>query len=147
MILRPFILLTFVKKESDYPPFFHFWVSFVYQLDLAQPGSTWLNLATRLSAQLSAELSAQLSTRLSAQLSVRLSAQLSARFLMLPNLTNHYIKLSDGDLQCEWNLDIFKNSFCVKFQKELHLFWQKMQMYVLCWNYSIQRMCGRIPFA
>ena len=28
-------------------------------------------------------------------------ARFSARFLMLPNLTNHYIKLSDGDLQCE----------------------------------------------
>ena len=26
---------------------------------------------------------------------------------MLPNLTNHFIKLSDGDLQCEWNSDIF----------------------------------------
>ena len=22
-------------------------------------------------------------------------------YLMLPNLTNHFIKLSDGDLQCE----------------------------------------------
>ena len=28
-------------------------------------------------------------------------------YLMLPNLTNHFIKLSDGDLQCEWNSDIF----------------------------------------
>ena len=26
---------------------------------------------------------------------------------MLPNLTNQFIKLSDGDLQCEWNSDIF----------------------------------------
>ena len=26
--------------------------------------------------------------------------------LMLPNLTNQFIKLSDGDLQCELNLDI-----------------------------------------
>ena len=26
---------------------------------------------------------------------------------MLPNLTNHYIKLSDGDIQYEWNSDIF----------------------------------------
>ena len=30
-----------------------------------------------------------------------LSAQLSTRFLMLSNLTNHYIKLSKGDLQCK----------------------------------------------
>ena len=51
--------------------------------------------------QLSAWLSARLSARLSALLSARLSAQLSTRFLMFPNLTNHYIKLSDGDLQCE----------------------------------------------
>ena len=57
---------------------------------------------TFLSALLSARLSAWLSARLSAQL----SAQLSTRFLMLPNLTNHYIKLSDGDLQCEWNSDV-----------------------------------------
>ena len=28
-------------------------------------------------------------------------------YLMLPNLTNQFIKLSDGDLQCEWNSDIF----------------------------------------
>ena len=27
-------------------------------------------------------------------------------YLMLPNLTNQFIKLSDGDLQCEWNSDI-----------------------------------------
>ena len=26
---------------------------------------------------------------------------------MPPNLTNQFIKLSDGDLQCEWNSDIF----------------------------------------
>ena len=25
----------------------------------------------------------------------------SSVYLMLPNLTNHFIKLSDGDLQCE----------------------------------------------
>ena len=52
----------------------------------------------------SAWLSAQLSTwfRLVICPVIRkLSAQLSAWFLMLPNLTNHYIKLSDGDLQCE----------------------------------------------
>ena len=29
-------------------------------------------------------------------------------YLMLPNLTNQFIKLSDGDLQCEWNSDILK---------------------------------------
>ena len=28
-------------------------------------------------------------------------------YLMLPNLTNQFIKLSDGDIQCEWNLDFF----------------------------------------
>ena len=28
-------------------------------------------------------------------------------YLMLPNLTNQFIKLSDGDLQCESNSDIF----------------------------------------
>ena len=30
----------------------------------------------------------------------------SSGYLMLPNLTNQSIKLSDGDLQCEWNSDI-----------------------------------------
>ena len=34
-------------------------------------------------------------------------AQLSARLFMLPNLTNQFINLSNGDLQCEWNSDIF----------------------------------------
>ena len=29
---------------------------------------------------------------------------------MLPNPTNQFIKLSDGDLQCEWNLYILKKS-------------------------------------
>ena len=47
------------------------------------------------------QLSARVSAPLLAWLSTRLSAQLSAWFLMLPNLTNHYIKLSDGDFQCE----------------------------------------------
>ena len=28
-------------------------------------------------------------------------------YLMLPNLTNQFIKLSDGDLQCKWNSDIY----------------------------------------
>ena len=28
-------------------------------------------------------------------------------YLMLPNLTNQFIKLSDGDHQCEWNSDLF----------------------------------------
>ena len=50
------------------------------------------------------------SAQLSAQLSTQLSTRLSAWILMLPNLTNHYIKLSDGDLQCEWNSDIFLKS-------------------------------------
>ena len=27
-------------------------------------------------------------------------------YLMLPNLTNQFIKLSNGDLQCEWNSEI-----------------------------------------
>ena len=31
----------------------------------------------------------------------------SSGYLMLTNLTNQFIKLSDGDLQCEWNSDIF----------------------------------------
>ena len=30
-------------------------------------------------------------------------------YLMLPNLTNQFIKLSDGNLQCKWNSDIFWN--------------------------------------
>ena len=28
-------------------------------------------------------------------------------YLTIPNLTNQFIKLSDGDLQSEWNSDIF----------------------------------------
>ena len=28
-------------------------------------------------------------------------------YLMLPNLINQFIKLSDGDLQCEWNSDFY----------------------------------------
>ena len=31
----------------------------------------------------------------------------------LPNLTNQFIKLSDGDLQCEWNSDIFETILIV----------------------------------
>ena len=31
----------------------------------------------------------------------------SYSYLMFTNLTNHFIKLSYGDLQCEWNSDIF----------------------------------------
>ena len=31
-------------------------------------------------------------------------------YLMLPNLTNQFIKLSDGVLQCEWNWDIFNTN-------------------------------------
>ena len=50
--------------------------------------------------------SAWLSTGLSAWLPAQLSAQSSPGYLMLPNLTNQAIKLSDGDLQCEWNSDI-----------------------------------------
>ena len=37
----------------------------------------------------------------------RLSAGYSSGYLMLSNLTKQFIKLSDGDLQCEWNSDIF----------------------------------------
>ena len=32
-------------------------------------------------------------------------------YLMLPNLINQFIKLSDGNLQCEWNSDIFQGFF------------------------------------
>ena len=38
-------------------------------------------------------------------------------YLMLPNLTNQFIKLSDGDLLCEWNSDIFIIDFS-KTEKE-----------------------------
>ena len=34
-------------------------------------------------------------------------------YLMLPNLTNQFIKLSDGNLQCEWNSDIFETILIV----------------------------------
>ena len=34
-------------------------------------------------------------------------------YLMLPNLTNQFIKLSDGDLQCKWNSDIFETILIV----------------------------------
>ena len=86
MILRPFRILTFVKKDVT-PPFLK-----KRQLFLS---------FTSFSSFKRHNFFSFTSARLSAQLSARLSAKLSAQFLMLPNLTNHYIKLSDGDLQCE----------------------------------------------
>ena len=41
------------------------------------------------------------------ELSALIRPSYSSVFLILPNLTNQLIKLSDGDLQCEWNSDIF----------------------------------------
>ena len=61
----------------------------------------------QLSARLSAQLLDQLSTRLSTQLSAGYPPGYLPGYLMLSNLTNQFIKSSDGNLLCGWNSDIF----------------------------------------
>ena len=76
MILRLFRLLTFVKCCHTYTSFFHF-ASFSLKKD-----------TTLLPGYLTRDLPGGLPSDL-------------LGYLMLPNLTNQFIKLSDGDLQCE----------------------------------------------
>ena len=128
--------------KSHHTPFFHFasfcfshLISFFKKMQLIQ--FLFLVIRPIIPTHLkrhnffsftSARLSTRLYAWLSAGLSARLSTQLSAWFLMLPNLTNHYIKLSDGDLQCEWNSDNFhmriywvKDLPCIWVEKILNL--------------------------
>ena len=99
MILCLFRILTFVKKKVIIPLFsfciFLFFASFFFPL---KRYNRW-NFFSFTSAWLSAHSYPPLSALLSDRLSVS--------YLMLPNLTNQFIKLSDGDLQCEWISDIF----------------------------------------
>ena len=46
---------------------------------------------------------------------------------MLPNLINQFIKLSDGDLQWEWNPDFFASWYFTKIHKNWNIENVKMQ--------------------
>ena len=103
MILRPFRILTFVEKVII-PPFF---ILCVYCIS-ARLGSTWLNPAQFLRfPQVPFHIFYKDATLLLGHPppgypppSYPPPGYLPS-YLMLPNLTNHFIKLSDGDLQCE----------------------------------------------
>ena len=45
----------------------------------------------------------------------------SSSYLMLPNLTNQFIKLSNGDLQCEWNLVFLR--YCTSLKSIIKFEW------------------------
>ena len=93
------------------PPFFHF-ASFcvhIFFLSFKKPQLMeflFIQIC-QLSARLSAQLLDQLSTRLSTQLSAGYPPGYLPGYLMLSNLTNQFIKSSDGNLLCGWNSDIF----------------------------------------
>ena len=117
-----FFYIFFIKKTQL---FIKIYLSFCICLSA--------QLSTPLSPKLSTLLSAKLSTWLSAQLCIHLSilvihpvicqvvrlrqvicpvihpviCPIILWCLMLPNLTIQVIKLSNGDIQCEWNLDFF----------------------------------------
>ena len=123
MILRP-LTFDFCEKKGFTPPFFkkdatfcpsHVFVICIFFFLLKRHNFfsfTSFYLSTQLSARLSAQLSARLSTSVIRPsyppgLSARVIWGYSSSYLMLSNLTNHFNKLSNGDLQCEWNSDFF----------------------------------------
>ena len=88
MILRPFRILTFVEKKVIIPPFLKKTQLFVIhrlpQVTTGYQGLPWVTTGYQ-----------------------GLHGYMIFWIFFLSLSTAHFIKSSDGDLQCEWNSDIF----------------------------------------